>query len=90
MVWLTFTESAPVVVVFTKYDKLVRTKRDELREEDPGADPEVLARRSEVEVGNALNECIQCLKRSLHGMETPMVPHANVSGINSPSFVDQC
>jgi len=90
MVWLIPTESAPVVVVFTKYDKLVRTKKDELKEENLGVDPKVLDRRSKVEAGNALDECVQCLERSLHGMETPMVPYANVSGTNPPSFVDQC
>ena len=83
---MTPMESAPVVIVFTKYDKLVRTKRDELQEENPGMDSNVLEWRSKVEVGNALDECVRCLKRTLHGVE-PMVPHVNVSGINPPSLL---
>ena len=50
-------------------------------------DSKVLDRRSEVEVRNALDECVQCLKHTLDVMETPMVPNVNVSGINSPSLL---
>jgi len=77
------------VVVFTQYDRLVRTKMFELEDDNDDMDPTVLDRQSKVEAGNVLDECAQCLERSLQGMETPMVPYANVSGTNSPSFVDQ-
>jgi hypothetical protein len=43
---LVFSKLVPVVVVFTQYDRLVRTKKFELREENDSMDPTVLDERS--------------------------------------------
>jgi hypothetical protein len=88
---LLFMESAPVVIVFTKYDRLVRTKRDELQEENRSLSEDVLRERSTEEARKALDVCIQSLERTLRGMEaqksqTLRPHHVNVSGIDFPLF----
>jgi len=87
-------ESAPVVIVFTKYDKLVRTKRAELQEDGHGdsLSEDSLHEKSKDEAEKALAVCIQSLERTLRDMkmpesETPKPHHVNVSRINFPLFI---
>jgi len=82
-----FTESAPLVVVFTKYDRLVRTKRAELREDYEELKGEELNRRSRKEARDALDSFAnsKSVKEAMNGIR-----HANVSSVISPSFSDQC
>ena len=82
-------ESAPVVIVLTKYDKLVKTKRAELQEDDDSLSEDVLRERSEEAARNVLDVCIESLERTLRNMYTresqmPKPQHVNVSGINFP------
>jgi len=90
--WL--MESAPVVIVFTKYDKLVRTKRAELQEYGDGdsLSEDALHEKSREESQKALDICIQSLERTLRSMETPKsqtpkLHYVNVSGMNFPWFI---
>lgn len=75
------------MIVFTKYDKLVRTRKEELREDYPGMDSKALDERSKEEAEDALDECIQSLRHTLDGMKTPMVPHVSVSGMSPLSLL---
>jgi len=82
-----FTESAPLVVVFTKYDRLVRTKRAELKEDFENLTGEELKQRSTHEARNALESFAnsKTVKEAMNGIR-----YANVSSMISPSFSDQC
>jgi hypothetical protein len=82
-----FTESAPIVIVFTKYDRLVRTKKAELREDDENMNPEELDRRSREEAKHALDSFTnaQSVKRAMGD-----TGHVKVSSMISRSFFDQC
>jgi hypothetical protein len=83
-------KSAPLVVVFTKYDRLLRTKKDELQEDHPGLKAEALDKRSKKEAQQVLGICVQSLERTMSGMNTPMPHYVNVSGIISHLLFDQC
>lgn len=83
---------APVVVVFTKYDRLVNTKRVELQEDDDSLSGDVLRERSKEEARKVLDVCIQSLERTLRDMDTResqmLKPHhVNVSSIHFPLFI---
>jgi hypothetical protein len=83
-------KSAPLVIVFTKYDRLLRTKKDELQEDNPGMKPEVLDKRSKKEAQQVLNICVQSLERTMSEMNTP-IPHlVKVSGTISHSLFYRC
>jgi hypothetical protein len=82
-----FTELAPLVIVFTKYDRLVRTKRAELREDYEDLKGEELNRRSRAEARNALQSFLnsKSVKEAMNG-----VRRTAVSSTLSRSFFDQC
>jgi hypothetical protein len=84
------TKSAPLVVVFTKYDKLLRTKKGELQEDNPGMKPKVLDEWSKMGAQEVLDICVQSLERTMSGMNTPMPRYVNVSSIISHSLFDRC
>jgi hypothetical protein len=88
---LAFMESAPVVIVFTKYDKLVRTKRAELQEDGGDLSEDRLHEKSKEGAQKALDVCIQSLQRTLRDMklpesQTPKPHHVNVSRITFTLF----
>ena len=90
-------ESAPVVIVFTKYDRLVKTKRIELQEDNDSLSEDVLRERSKEEAGKVLDMCIKSLEGTLRDMDTresqmpmPRPHHVNVSGIDFPCSFDPC
>ncbi|KAI0245667.1 hypothetical protein BJV78DRAFT_1287354 [Lactifluus subvellereus] len=62
----------PVVIVFTQYDKLVRTKEAELREDNEGIDPAALERWSEEEAREAFKICLDSLQRTMDRLKIPM------------------
>jgi len=78
------------VIAFTQYDRLLRTKKFELEEEEEGLDPKTLDQRSEEEAEKALAACVQSLEDSMGRMDIPMAPFAKVSSIISYSFFGQC
>ena len=86
-----FTESAPIVVVFTKFDKLLESKMRELQSDDENLVGEELDNRSNEEA-NAM--CVGSLKpeRAMSEMKQlmPGPRYVDVSGIISHSLFDQC
>jgi len=80
-------ESAPVVIVFTKYDALVRTKRYELQEEDGSLSEDALRERSKEKARRAFDRCIRSLERTLRDTNTPRPHHVKVSSIYFPLFI---
>ena len=74
---------APVVVVFTKYDLLVRSKRlEEEEEEDCGTDEETLRETSKVNASKAFAVCVRSLDNSTTALKIPTPPYINVSGMS--------
>jgi hypothetical protein len=90
---LAFTESAPVVVVFTKYDQLIRSKKAELRGGDKGVNSEELDKRSKVASQKVLDVCVESLKSAIGRMDTEMQtktqmpPWVKISSMDSLSAV---
>ena len=82
-----FTESAPLVVVFTKYDRLVRAKKAELKEDHNDLRGEELDKPSREEARKALEFFVnaESVKEAMNGIR-----HLNVSSMLSHSFSDQC
>ena len=87
---LVFMESAPVIIVFTKYDALVRTKRYELQGEDDSLSEDALRERSEEDARKEFDECIRLLERNSSDTNTPKLHHVKVSGIISHCLFDPC
>ncbi|KAH9045191.1 hypothetical protein EDB85DRAFT_2270244 [Lactarius pseudohatsudake] len=69
----------PIVFVFTQYDRLVRTKEDELREGDPHMDLTQRRNQSVVDAQKAFDLCLQVFERSMKRLEIPMPRYARVS-----------
>ncbi|KAH9032019.1 hypothetical protein EDB85DRAFT_1286833 [Lactarius pseudohatsudake] len=69
----------PVVLVFTQYDRLVRSKKAELQEEHENLDEIFLRDQSEKDARDAFNKCLQSLQRTLDRMNIPMPHCARVS-----------
>ncbi|KAH9076960.1 hypothetical protein EDB83DRAFT_2671671 [Lactarius deliciosus] len=69
----------PIVVVFTQYDRLVRTKEDELRESEPHVDLTHRRNRSVVEAQKAFDFCLRVFEHSMKRLRIPMPRHARVS-----------
>ncbi|KAH9045187.1 hypothetical protein EDB85DRAFT_2270240 [Lactarius pseudohatsudake] len=67
----------PIVVVFTQYDKLVRTKEYELQESEP--DPTRRRKRSVEEAQKAFDFCLQLLEFTIKPLGIPMPCHVRVS-----------
>src|SRR6267142_1808590 len=81
------TKTAPVVVVFTKYDQLLRSKKAELEEDGARPDSEDLGTRSKEEAQRALDVCVQSLERAMVRTQTPMPRYEKVSSITSQSLI---
>jgi hypothetical protein len=79
------TKTAPVVVVFTKYDQLLRSKKAELEEDGARPNSEDLERRSKEEAQRALEVCVQSLERAMVRTQTPMPRYEKVSSMTSHS-----
>jgi len=81
-------KSAPVVVVFTKYDLLVKTKRVKLQRANEGlpVDSGVLNKQSEEEAQKVLDICVRSLDQAMSKLKTQMPRYVNVSSIFSPFF----
>ena len=82
------------MIVFTQYDRLLRTKRfeleDEEEEEEEDLDPNTLNQRSKEEAQKALAVCVQSLKDAMGRIDTPMPPYAKVSSMISYSLFGHC
>jgi hypothetical protein len=71
-------QSVPFVVVFTQYDRLVRTKEAELREEYPQIDRARLPELSAQKAHEVHTICLQSLQRTMNRLRIPMPRHAKV------------
>lgn len=85
-----FPESAPVVVVFTKYDRLLRSKKIELKYENDNLDPDDLIQQCREDARKKLDRCVQSLEGAMIRLETPMPRYVNVSSIMSHFPPDEC
>ena len=74
-------KSAPVVVVFTKYDLLVKTKRVKLQRGNKGLDSVVLNKQSEEEAQKVLDICVQSLEEAMSRLKTQMPRYVHISSI---------
>ena len=73
-------QSVPIVIVFTQYDRLVRTKRAELKEDHPRMDDNILDSRSVEEAWKAFEKCLDTLRHTMRRLNVQMPPYARVSG----------
>jgi len=78
------------VVVVTQYDKLVDSKklevRDDARHSGENLDEETLNMRSKKEVQRVLVECKESLEGATGELKIPMVPYVPISSIISYSL----
>jgi translation initiation factor IF-2 len=84
-VWWIYTRTVPIVVVFTKYDRLVWSKKKELEEDNVNLGPEDLNQRGEEEAKKVLDTCIESVENALRrlGLKEQTIRHANVSSMFS-------
>ena len=69
------------MIVFTQYDRLVRTKKAELKREDKDMDPKTVDDRSKDEAQRAFEICTQSIQRTMHHLKISMPHCVKVSGI---------
>ena len=77
-------QSVPILIVFTQYDRLVRTKEAELRQKYPDMDANGLHDRSLGEARGQFGYCLELLQRSMELLGIPMSRYATASGIFAP------
>ena len=77
-------QSVPILIVFTQYDRLVRTKKAELRQKYPNMDSTRLRDQSVEEARGAFKYCLKLLERSMENLKIPMPSYAKASGIFVP------
>ena len=77
-------QSVPILIVFTQYDRLVRTKEAELRQKYPDADAVRLRDQSLEGAREAFGYCLKLLERSMVRLKIPMPSYAKASGIFAP------
>jgi hypothetical protein len=71
------------VVVFTQYDRLVRTKLAELQDDlrpERAKDSAYLRAQSVEEARKSYDKCLQSLKFAMSRLKIPMPPYVTVSG----------
>jgi len=72
-----------LLIAFTQYDRLVRTKELELQEEYPSMDPARLRQLGVEEARKEFNKSVESLERTMKRLNIPVPPYATVSGIFS-------
>ena len=87
-----FTESAPIVVVFTKFDRLLDSIKFELRVDDENLIGEELNNRSNEAAKKVHAKCVGILNKAVSEMKPPIPEpsHLKASGIISHSSFNQC
>jgi hypothetical protein len=80
-----FTETVPTVVVFTKYDRLVLSKKRDLEEDNVNLGPEELERRGTEEAQKVLDTCIQSVENAFLrlGLGKQRIRYVNISSMFS-------
>jgi hypothetical protein len=72
--------------VFTQYDRLVRTKKAELKEQHHNMDSTTLDEHSKDEAQQAFEICVQSLQRTMGHLGIPMPHYVKVSGMFVPLY----
>ena len=74
------------MVIFTKYDLLIRSRKDELQEDKFDGD---LHTGSRMEAQESLKKCVKSLEDTMRGLKekTPMPKYVQVSSTISRSFL---
>ncbi|KAH9054717.1 hypothetical protein EDB87DRAFT_1580388 [Lactarius vividus] len=72
-------KKVPIVVVFTKYDKLVRTKEGDLLDEHPDMDHTRMHDRGVEEARKTFDECLKSFQDTVGRLGIPMPRYATVS-----------
>jgi hypothetical protein len=73
------------MVVFTQYDRLVWTKKDELKEEDDSLDEEALNRQGHKDAKGAFENSVRSVMNTMtHLNIDPPPPCIAVSGTSCP------
>ena len=70
----------PLVVVFTQYDRLVRTKIKQFQRKNKNTTPEAAKQQGEADASGALRVCVESLERSMNKLSVTMPPYSRVSG----------
>ena len=70
----------PLVVVFTQYDRLVRTKIKQFQRKNKNATLEVAKQQGNVDAADAFHVCVESLERSMKELNVTMPPYSKVSG----------
>ena len=86
-----FIFTVPIVVVFTKYDRLVWSMKRELEEDNVNLSPEDLDKRATEEAKKVLDTCIRSVENAFSrlGLKHDRIRHVNVSSIFSRPYSDQ-
>ena len=74
-----------MVLVFTQYDRLVRTKRAELEENHSDWDVTKIRNESRRGASAEFKKALYALECSMRPLGIPMPPYARVSGMNNSS-----
>ena len=70
----------PLVVVFTQYDRLVKTKIKQFQRKNKNTTIDAAKQQGEVDALEALRVCVESLERSMKKLDVTMPPYAKVSG----------
>ena len=74
------TKTVPLVVVFTQYDRLVKTKIKQFQRKNSNTTTEAAKQQGEADALVALRVCVESLERSMKKLNVAMPPYAKVSG----------
>jgi hypothetical protein len=78
----------PIVVIFNKYDLLVRARTDELQEDKFSQEQGALYTESRKEAQISLDKSVTSLQVTMRRMQMPMPPYVKMSCMISHSFFD--
>lgn len=73
---------APVVIVFTKHDRLVTLKILEEAEQEEDIDEETLHERGTISASKSFAASVLPLEKLMAELNIPTIPHVTVSGAN--------
>jgi len=79
LVQLAYEKAIPLVVVFTQYDRLVKTKMKQFQRKNKNTTPEVAKQHGEVDASGAFRVCVESLERSMNKLNVTMPPYSKVS-----------
>ncbi|KXN80864.1 hypothetical protein AN958_07086 [Leucoagaricus sp. SymC.cos] len=87
LVQLAHTQTIPLVIVFTQYDKLVKTKIKQLERKNNKMTPEAAEQQGKVDAQEALKVSVKSLERSMKKLKVPTMPPSAAVSID-PGYKD--